>query len=114
MGKMQAKWSRDFPLLHANLHLSTSRESPMIQRLFRDHPASVNETYLEHMGVAGSFGWSLLKASCACFVHALVPGLCECTGSRIITQLHGRMVTNRIRTAEAAEDDALIWIAANI
>jgi hypothetical protein len=86
----------------------------MIKRLFQDHPASVNETYLEHMGVAGGFGWSLLKASCACFVHALVPGLCERTGSRIITSLHERMVTSRSRKPAATRDDSLIWIAANI
>jgi hypothetical protein len=85
----------------------------MIDRLFRDHPASVNETYLEHMAVAGSFGWAMLKASCACFLHALVPGLCERTGSRIITQLHMRMVTNRV-VKPAPEQDALLWIAANI
>lgn len=85
----------------------------MFDRLFRDHPASVNESYLEHMAVAASFGWAMLKASCACFVHALVPGLCERTGSRIITQLHGRMVTNRLRNP-APQDDALLWIAANI
>jgi hypothetical protein len=85
----------------------------MIDRLFRDHPASVNETYLEHMAVAASFGWAMLKASGACFLHALVPGLCERTGSRIITQLHGRMVTNRLRNP-APQDDALLWIAANI
>lgn len=85
----------------------------MIDRLFRDHPASVNESYLEHMGVAASFGWAMLKASCACFVHALVPGLCERTGSRIIARLHSRMVTNR-SPQPAAGDDALLWIAANI
>jgi len=90
----------------------------MFQRLFHDHPATVNETYLEHMGVAGRFGWSLLKASCACFIHALVPALFERTGSRIITKLHRRMVTNRMRVpaadAAASEDQAFVWIAANI
>lgn len=80
-------------------------------RLFRDHPASVNETYLQHMGVASSFGWAMLKASGACFVHALVPGLCEKTGSTIIRNLHNRMVTNRV---QPQEDDALLWIASNI
>lgn len=80
-------------------------------RLFRDHPASVNETYLQHMGVASSFGWAMLKASGACFVHALVPGLCEKTGSTIIRNLHSRMVTNRV---QPQEDDALLWIASNI
>lgn len=88
----------------------------MIRRLFLDHPKSVNESYLEHMAMAGSFGWAMLRASGACFVHALVPGLCEKTGSTIIRQLHDRMVTNRVVKGEVAtpEDDALIWIAANI
>jgi hypothetical protein len=90
------------------------RKQPMIDRLFRDHPASVNETYLQHMSMASSFGWAMLKASGACFVHAVIPGLCERTGSRIITQLHGRMVTNRVTTPTAPSDDALLWIAANI
>ena len=85
----------------------------MFRRLFVDHPASVNESYLEHMAMAGSFGWALLKASGACFLHALIPGLCERTGSRIITSLHGRMVTNRV-TSPATQEDAFIWMAANI
>ncbi len=84
----------------------------MIRRLFVDHPRSVNENYLEHMAMAGGFGWAMLRASAACFVHALVPGLCEKTGSTIIRQLHSRMVTNRV--VKTAEDDALLWIAANI
>lgn len=85
----------------------------MFRRLFVDHPASVNESYFEHMAMAGSFGWALLKASGACFVHALVPGVCERTGSRTITSLYGRMVTNRV-AAPAKEEDAFIWMAANI
>lgn len=84
----------------------------MIRRLFLDHPKSVNESYFEHMEMAGSFGWAMLRASCACFVHAVVPGLCEKTGSTIIRQLHARMVTNRV--VNTSEDDAMLWIAANI
>ena len=84
----------------------------MFRRLFIDHPKSVNENYLEHMAMAGSFGWAMLRASGACFVHALVPGLCEKTGSTIIRQLHGRMVTNRV--VNSSDDDAMLWIAANI
>lgn len=86
----------------------------MFQRLFIDHPASVRESYLEHMVMAGGFGWTLLRASAACFVHALVPGLCERTGSTLIRELHGRMVTHRVRSDSAAEDDAMLWMAANI
>jgi hypothetical protein len=85
---------------------------PTLRRLFMEHPASVGETYLEHMAVAGAFGWAMLKASAACFAHALVPALCTTTGSRIIRDLHGRMVLNRRQTPE--ENDALLWIASNI
>lgn len=85
----------------------------MLNRLFVQHPASVGETYLQHMGVAASFGWAMAKASCACFVHAVVPGLCEKTGSSIIRDLHGRMVTNRVRH-QATNDEAMLWLAANI
>ncbi len=85
----------------------------MLQRLFIDHPASVDETYLQHMGVASSFGWAMAKACCACFVHAIVPGLCVKTGSGIIRDLHDRMVVNRVRHP-AKEDEAMLWLAANI
>ena len=85
----------------------------MIRRLFLDHPRSVNESYFEHLGMASSFGWTMFRASCACFVHAVVPGLCVKTGSTLIQQLHNRMVTNRVVQTEQ-EEDAMIWLAANI
>ena len=71
----------------------------MLRALFTEHPASVDETYTEHMSVAASFGVRLLFGSLACFVHALLPFLFEKTGSTIITELHERMVTNRRRHA---------------
>jgi hypothetical protein len=71
-------------------------------RAFTDHPASVDETYGEHLAVAGSFSLRLLLASLACFVHALLPFLFVKTGSRLITELHDRMVTNRRRHGPAA------------
>lgn len=71
---------------------------------FTEHPASVGESYLEHMSVAAWFGWRMLAASLACFVHALLPFLFTRTGSRAVTELHERMVRNRARhTAPPAE-----------
>lgn len=67
----------------------------MFNRLFKDHPASVDESYLEHMGAAASFGSAMFVGALACWVHALVPGLCVRTGSTIIDRLHDRMVVNR-------------------
>lgn len=74
-------------------------------KLFTEHPESVGESYLEHMGVAASFGGQLFLASMACFVHAVLPFLFTKTGSGIITKLHTRMVTGRSRAPASAADD---------
>jgi uncharacterized membrane protein YeiH len=95
------------------LCIGSQKALRMIKRLFVEHPESVGESYLQHMGVAASFGWAMAKASCACFVHAVVPGLCVKTGSGIIRDLHCRMVTNRVGH-HASEDEAMLWLAANI
>jgi hypothetical protein len=68
-----------------------------INRAFCEHPASVGESYAAHCVTAGGFGWALLKASAACFVHAVLPFAFEKTGSAAITQLHAKMVSHRDR-----------------
>jgi hypothetical protein len=68
--------------------------------LFTEHPASVGETYLEHMGVAFGFALRLVGAGAACFVHGLVPFLFTRTGSTMITHLHEGMVAARRRHGE--------------
>ena len=67
----------------------------MIRR-FTDHPASVNETYLQHMRAAFGFGTSMFAGSLACFVHGLFPWLFLTMGSDTIRRLHHRMVTHRV------------------
>ncbi len=69
----------------------------MIRRLFTEHPASVGETYGEHLTVAAGFSLRMVLGAAACLVHALLPFLFVKTGSAIITDLHGRMVTHRDR-----------------
>lgn len=64
---------------------------------FIEHPASVGETYLEHLGVASSFGGRMVLGGLACFLHALFPFACERTASRQIALLHERMLVNRVR-----------------
>lgn len=69
---------------------------------FTDHPASVGETYWQHMGSALGFaGWMAL-AMLAALVHGIFPWLCTRTGSRIVTKLHERMVTHRARAPKAS------------
>ncbi len=62
-----------------------------LKRLFTEHPASVGETYREHMGVALSFALPLSKAALGAFVHAVFPFLCVTTASDTVKGLHARM-----------------------
>ncbi|MEM7443301.1 MAG: DUF6356 family protein [Pseudomonadota bacterium] len=85
----------------------------MVRKLFNDHPASVGESYWQHMGVAFSFAGSMIAAGFACFIHGLFPFLFVKTGSRTITGLHDRMVLNRSRHrqvgAGAEQRQSLNW-----
>jgi len=67
----------------------------MIKKVFLDHPRSVGESYGEHLFQAGRFSLKLLHAAGACLIHALIPCLCERTGSKAITNLYDIMVQNR-------------------
>jgi hypothetical protein len=71
----------------------------MFDRLFFDHPRTVDETYFEHMRFALTFAFWLTVAGLAALVHAFVPALCESTASRIVRRLHDRM-TNRVTEAQ--------------
>ena len=58
---------------------------------FTEHPASVGETYTEHMAVALGYGARLLGASCAAIVHANVPALFQTTASDAIRTMHAEI-----------------------
>ncbi len=60
----------------------------MIKRIFLEHPAKVDETFLEHMAFASKFSSKLLMASGAALVHAFIPCLFEKTASKIVADLY--------------------------
>ena len=66
-------------------------------RLFTDHPASVGETYSQHLCSAWYFSAHMLFGAFCCFMHGLLPFLFEKTGSNRIAHLHDRMIVNRSR-----------------
>ena len=68
-----------------------SSRSPILSRMFFEHPATVNESYLQHMRFALGFCFWLMLAAGAALVHALIPALCETTASRILAKLTARM-----------------------
>ena len=67
----------------------------MLRRLFIDHPRSVNESYVEHFGVAARFGAVMLRGGLGALVHAVLPGLCVTTGSRALAELNALMDAQR-------------------
>jgi hypothetical protein len=66
-----------------------------LSRFFTEHPATVGETYLEHLCVATGFAVTMVLGGLACFLHALFPFAFVRTGSECISRLHDRMVINR-------------------
>jgi len=66
-------------------------EPSFLSQRFLAHPASVNETYFQHMRFAFGFAGTLMLAAGAALVHAVVPALCETTASRIVKRLHARL-----------------------
>jgi Family of unknown function (DUF6356) len=63
-----------------------------LQRSFTEHPASVGETYFEHLLRAAWFGGRMLLAGGACLVHAVFPFLFVKTGSETITELNAAIL----------------------
>ncbi len=61
------------------------------QRIFVQHPQSVDETYFEHMRFAGRFSLRLFAAAGAALVHAVIPCLFEKTASRMIKDMNANL-----------------------
>lgn len=76
-----------------------------LRSAFTEHPASVDETYTEHMRVALGFAGSLAVAAGAALVHAVVPSLCEKTASKRIRAMHATMTSGARGQALTAVDD---------
>ena len=68
-----------------------------MKKPFTDHPASVGETYSEHLAMASGFGLAMILGGLACLIHGVLSFLFVKTGSRAIDGLHDRMVTHRVR-----------------
>lgn len=62
-----------------------------VARLFTSHPASVDESYGEHMAFAAGFSFRLFAAAFAALVHAVLPFMFEKTASTIVAGLYQRI-----------------------
>lgn len=79
-----------------------------IRHLFTDHPASVGETYFQHLCTATGFAARMFIGAIACFLHALLPFAFRHTGSDCISSLHEEMIQNRRRRASSSNSPAHI------
>lgn len=75
----------------------------MFKDLFVNHPSSVDETYLEHMGFALRFAGLLFLAGTAALIHAVIPGLCEKTASNLIRKMYARIEHRGVPSGTPAE-----------
>lgn len=73
-----------------------------ITELFTDHPASVDETYLEHMVVASGFSLKLFGLAVAALVHAILPFLFVTTASTTVLAMAEKMANRRNLAASNA------------
>jgi hypothetical protein len=78
-----------------------------ITSAFTEHPASVGESYLQHLRMALTFGVRMVFGGLACIVHALLPFLFVRTGSRCVQQLHECMVQHRRRATVVDLGDSI-------
>jgi len=67
----------------------------------KHHLANVGETYFQHLGAALGFSAKLVKASAACALHGLIPGLCTRTASRSVAELNSTMAKRAMLPAPA-------------
>lgn len=83
-------------------------------KAFTQHPATVGETYLEHMGMAFGFAATMFVGALCCALHGLFPFAFQTSGSRRIRALHTAMVTHRAparpQPAHAEDYAAGAWI----
>ena len=77
-----------------------------LKRLFVDHPKEVDETYIEHAGVAVRMGWKLAKLSGCAFIHAVMPGAHKTTVSSAIKRMADDMGYRAEIAREARMKDA--------
>ena len=67
----------------------------MFQKLFVTHPASIDESYAEHFGIALRFGATMVAGGLGCIVHAFIPGVFVKTASDTTRSLNEELQARR-------------------
>ncbi len=75
---------------------------------FTAHPASVNETYWQHLRFALRFGVRMTQGGVAALVHALLPFCFTTTASRISDQLIEMRAAARGRSVRVVDSATML------
>lgn len=79
-------------------------QASLIDRLLFAHPRTVGETYVEHAGIAGRFGATMVVGGVKCLVHALLPAVFERSASDCVARLNGELTRRRAASADSYPD----------
>jgi Family of unknown function (DUF6356) len=71
-----------------------------LRKLFLEHPATVDESYFEHLVFAFRFSTRLFRIGLAALMHGVVPATFETTASSEVLALAEEIRTRRQRMAE--------------
>ena len=83
---------------------TASRPSGFLDRLLLAHPRTVGETYVEHAGIAGRFGATMVAGGLKCLVHAVLPSVFERSASDCVAKLNGELTRRRAAAAHVDPD----------
>ncbi|WP_427790434.1 DUF6356 family protein [Brevundimonas diminuta] len=83
--------------------------SRVFNRLFREHPREVGETYIQHMAASSRFGFKLLRLAGCAFVHAVVPGVHKTTVSSAICDMAHDLERRAAKARDGRMRDAGAW-----
>ena len=75
---------------------------------FTTHPASVGETYTQHMAFALRYGLRMLRGGAAATIHAFFPFLCITTASRINDELVAMRAAARGQTVRVVDVETMM------
>ncbi len=71
-----------------------------LDEIFLAHPHAAGESYFAHMAFAFRFSARLFRASCAAFIHGVVPDAFETTASTTVLVLSDELRARRAVLAQ--------------
>lgn len=71
-----------------------------VKKCFTDHPASVGESYWQHMRIAFWSALRLLWAGVALIIHSVFPCVFVDTASDTVKKIHQEMAERKAKRAE--------------